>query len=182
MFTWKITNDFYLTFNNKSSVDQPTPLLRDRFSLLRMDSLPSEFSLKCNVLKCSRKLIDEAWITSCGHIFCVDCGSVKLDQLPVLCPRCSTHFSSPFDVMISDLNPPSHFKKVKTTCSLNLVNPSCQSSLRTDGFDGIVAKRVSFCGHERHRFLDETNVRHLQQLRNVCPFCSCSSHRHDQSL
>ena len=125
LFTWKITNDFYLTFHNKSNVDQPTPLLRNRFSLLRMDSLPSEFSLKCNVLKCSRKLIDEAWITSCGHIFCVDCGSVKLDQLPVLCPRCSTHFSSPFDVMISDLNPPSHFKKVKTTFSLNLVNPSC---------------------------------------------------------
>lgn len=73
------------------------------------------FVLRCNVSACSLNLAnqnEQAWITICGHIFCANCGSAELGNIPVNCPTCSHVLTSPFDILKSQLSPPSHFIKV----------------------------------------------------------------------
>lgn len=74
------------------------------------------FVLKCNVSACYQELsnkIDQPWITVCGHIFCASCGLAELGKLPAICPICCHQLTSPFDIIQSELNPPSHFVEVK---------------------------------------------------------------------
>lgn len=74
------------------------------------------FVLKCNVSACNQDLSnksEQAWITICGHIFCASCGIAELGNLPVICPICSHMLTSPFDILKAELNPPSHFIKVR---------------------------------------------------------------------
>ena len=77
-----------------------------------------QFKLRCNVSACNQEVCDiktdQAWITICGHIFCSHCGVAELGNLPVTCPICSHELTSPFDVIQSELDPPSHFIKVNT--------------------------------------------------------------------
>ncbi|XP_057377329.1 E3 ubiquitin-protein ligase CCNB1IP1-like [Daphnia carinata] len=70
------------------------------------------FVLRCNVSACYQELsnkTDQPWITVCGHIFCVSCGLAELGKLPAICPICCHQLTSPFDIIQSELNPPSHF-------------------------------------------------------------------------
>ncbi|XP_046441133.1 E3 ubiquitin-protein ligase CCNB1IP1-like [Daphnia pulex] len=70
------------------------------------------FVLKCNVSACYQEVsnkTDQPWITVCGHIFCASCGLAELGKLPAICPICSHQLTSPFDIIQSELNPPSHF-------------------------------------------------------------------------
>ena len=76
------------------------------------------FVLKCNVSACYQDVSNmstqesQPWITVCGHIFCASCGMTELGKLPAICPICSHQLTSPFDIIQSELNPPSHFVEV----------------------------------------------------------------------
>ncbi|KAI1456622.1 hypothetical protein F4805DRAFT_475763 [Annulohypoxylon moriforme] len=74
-----------------------------------------EHVLRCNALKCRKDLGDRALVTTCSHIFCLDCA----DRLGLTgqgheprnsCPACGSHLTSPDDAVISNLNPSEDYK------------------------------------------------------------------------
>ncbi|KAI1070851.1 hypothetical protein LB507_007044 [Fusarium sp. FIESC RH6] len=74
-----------------------------------------EHALTCNNLKCRRELSDRALVTTCSHIFCVECAQ----QLGVTgqdaerhntCPACESQLTKPDDAVITNLNPSEDYK------------------------------------------------------------------------
>ncbi|KXH27413.1 hypothetical protein CSIM01_02697 [Colletotrichum simmondsii] len=68
-----------------------------------------EHALKCNVLKCRKELSDQALVTTCSHIFCVDCskrhgltGQVQVRRKS--CPACECQLNNPDDAVVTNLN------------------------------------------------------------------------------
>ncbi|CAN8102804.1 unnamed protein product [Discula destructiva] len=73
-----------------------------------------EHALRCNDMKCRAELRDRAVVTTCSHIFCVDCGNRSgLDGAPRdrrVCPACQTHLPRPDDAINAVLNPSEDYK------------------------------------------------------------------------
>ncbi|KAI1409048.1 hypothetical protein F5Y13DRAFT_203871 [Hypoxylon sp. FL1857] len=74
-----------------------------------------EHILRCNALKCRKELGDRALVTTCSHIFCVDCAARlgltgQRHEHHHSCPACGSHLTSPDDAVISDLNPSEDYK------------------------------------------------------------------------
>ncbi|KAL3427326.1 E3 ubiquitin-protein ligase CCNB1IP1 [Phlyctema vagabunda] len=74
-----------------------------------------EFTLRCNNLKCRRELTAHAVVTTCSHIFCVDCSnqSQLSDQRHghrPACLACDSHLPNPDDVVVANLNPTEDYK------------------------------------------------------------------------
>ncbi|KAG9245058.1 cyclin B1 interacting protein-like protein 1 [Calycina marina] len=74
-----------------------------------------EHTLRCNSLECRRELKDHAVVTTCSHIFCVDCSnreqlSGRADGQRPICPACDMHLMNPDDVVITNLNPTEDYK------------------------------------------------------------------------
>ncbi|KAH8602068.1 hypothetical protein B0O99DRAFT_561201, partial [Bisporella sp. PMI_857] len=74
-----------------------------------------EHTLRCNSLKCRKELGDQGVVTTCSHIFCVDCSNRF--QLPSgpngqrpMCPACDMHLTNPDDVVVTTLNPTEDYK------------------------------------------------------------------------
>lgn len=74
-----------------------------------------EHTLTCNNLKCRSELTDHALVTTCSHIFCVNCA----DSLGVTdqtanrrtsCPACKSQLSNPDDAVITNLKPSEEYK------------------------------------------------------------------------
>ncbi|KAI6084795.1 hypothetical protein F4821DRAFT_261509 [Hypoxylon rubiginosum] len=71
--------------------------------------------LRCNILKCRKELRDKALVTTCSHIFCIDCASrlgltgQRYDHCKS-CPACGAQLTNPDDAVISDLNPSEDYK------------------------------------------------------------------------
>ncbi|CAK5276031.1 unnamed protein product [Mycena citricolor] len=65
--------------------------------------------LKCNRLTCRRPLSDKAVVTTCSHIFCVECAN-ELFNASRLCPACETVLSEPDDVVVCSLHPSNDYK------------------------------------------------------------------------
>ncbi|GAA5875981.1 hypothetical protein JCM3774_002306 [Rhodotorula dairenensis] len=67
--------------------------------------------LKCNSLRCRKSLALEgsAVVTTCSHIFCIDCANA-LFSLPQICPACETALPDPDDVVQTSLNPHDSYK------------------------------------------------------------------------
>ncbi|KAL0769383.1 hypothetical protein CaCOL14_008691 [Colletotrichum acutatum] len=68
-----------------------------------------EHTLKCNVLKCRKELSDQALVTTCSHIFCVDCSKRHglTGQAPDCrksCPACECQLNNPDDAVVTNLN------------------------------------------------------------------------------
>ncbi|KAJ5042422.1 uncharacterized protein L3040_004971 [Drepanopeziza brunnea f. sp. 'multigermtubi'] len=74
-----------------------------------------EFGLRCNVLKCRKEVGDHAMVTTCSHVFCIDCAnrsglaSVRDGQRPI-CPACDVQLSNPDDAVVANLNPTEDYK------------------------------------------------------------------------
>ncbi|RGP66402.1 e3 ubiquitin- ligase ccnb1ip1 [Fusarium longipes] len=87
--------------------DMMTP---GQHSMLRM-----EHALTCNNLKCRRELSDRALVTTCSHIFCVEC-SQRLGitgqeaERRNTCPACESQLTKPDDAVITNLNPSEDYK------------------------------------------------------------------------
>ncbi|KAI1205886.1 uncharacterized protein F4807DRAFT_464348 [Annulohypoxylon truncatum] len=74
-----------------------------------------EHVLRCNALKCRKELGDRALVTTCSHIFCLDCaarlGLTSQGHEPHnSCPACGSRLTSPDDAVISNLNPSEDYK------------------------------------------------------------------------
>ncbi|KAF2461197.1 hypothetical protein BDY21DRAFT_279650 [Lineolata rhizophorae] len=73
-----------------------------------------DFTFRCNFLKCRAVLDDCAIVTTCSHIFCLQCAenqglaNATLDRR--ICPACDTRLNNPDDVVKSVLNPSEDYK------------------------------------------------------------------------
>ncbi|PMD30578.1 hypothetical protein L207DRAFT_473535 [Hyaloscypha variabilis F] len=74
-----------------------------------------EHTLRCNVLKCRKELNDHAVVTTCSHVFCIDCANrcqisgQREGQRPS-CPACHVSLTNPDDVVVTNLNPTEDYK------------------------------------------------------------------------
>ncbi|KAJ2898237.1 hypothetical protein MKZ38_004063 [Zalerion maritima] len=69
--------------------------------------------LRCNSLNCRRPLTDQALVTTCSHIFCLDCANrLGLDPRRDrnVCPACGVILTSPGDYPVNSLNPTEDYK------------------------------------------------------------------------
>ncbi|CAG1981067.1 unnamed protein product [Fusarium graminearum] len=74
-----------------------------------------EHALTCNNLKCRRELSDRALVTTCSHIFCVECAqrlsiTGQEAERRNTCPACESQLTKPDDAVITNLNPSEDYK------------------------------------------------------------------------
>lgn len=71
----------------------------------------AEADMHCNVLQCRKTLSleAEACVTSCSHIFCLECSN-KLFSEALVCPACNTGLPESGDIILSQLNPTEQYK------------------------------------------------------------------------
>ncbi|RAL15761.1 uncharacterized protein BO97DRAFT_174456 [Aspergillus homomorphus CBS 101889] len=73
-----------------------------------------DFYLRCNSLKCRTQLKERAVVTTCSHIFCLQCASnLGLSQPTSVerrCPACQTILINPDDAVATSLNPSEDYK------------------------------------------------------------------------
>ncbi|KAH8912881.1 hypothetical protein BR93DRAFT_933808 [Coniochaeta sp. PMI_546] len=71
-------------------------------------------NLKCNVFGCDAELKEEAFVTTCSHIYCCDCaartGLTSEDRSQRVCPACKTQLPNQYDVFQNYLNPAEDWK------------------------------------------------------------------------
>ncbi|KIY73771.1 hypothetical protein CYLTODRAFT_416794 [Cylindrobasidium torrendii FP15055 ss-10] len=65
--------------------------------------------LKCNRLTCRKPLSDKAVVTTCSHIFCVECANELFTEAR-LCPACEALLNEPDDVVVCSLHPSNDYK------------------------------------------------------------------------
>ncbi|KAH8925102.1 hypothetical protein BT69DRAFT_1216975 [Atractiella rhizophila] len=67
--------------------------------------------LRCNSLKCRKplSLSGQAVVTTCSHIFCIDCANVLITEAR-LCPACETALTEQDDIVSTTLNPTNDYK------------------------------------------------------------------------
>ncbi|KAI0637757.1 hypothetical protein C8Q77DRAFT_387441 [Trametes polyzona] len=121
-------------------------------------------NLRCNRLTCRRSLTDKAVVTTCSHIFCVDCAN-ELFNASRLCPACETSLTEPDDVVVCSLHPSNDYK----TSVLSGLNPTIILE--------ICSRALSFWQYQIHqeqsfqqalyRNVTEKNAQLEKRLENV---------------
>ncbi|KAL3479331.1 hypothetical protein BJX99DRAFT_244928 [Aspergillus californicus] len=73
-----------------------------------------DFCLRCNSLSCRISLKGRAIVTTCSHIFCLQCaenfGLSRPTGRERYCPACQSTLSNPHDAVAAVLNPPEDYK------------------------------------------------------------------------
>ncbi|KAL1791855.1 hypothetical protein ACET3X_009606 [Alternaria dauci] len=73
-----------------------------------------EFVLRCNDLKCRKRLHERAVVTTCSHVFCSDCadttGLSRSTNAHRTCPACNASLHNPDDVVVAGLSPSEDYK------------------------------------------------------------------------
>ncbi|GLB33523.1 putative chiasma assembly protein [Lyophyllum shimeji] len=120
--------------------------------------------LKCNRLTCRQSLTDKAVVTTCSHIFCVECAN-ELFSAARLCPACDTTLGEADDVVVSSLHPSNDYK----TSVLSGLTPSTILE--------ICSRAISFWQYQIFqenafqqavmRSLNDKNAQLQKQLENV---------------
>lgn len=73
----------------------------------------SEQYLSCNLRNCGKRLKEQAYVTSCSHIFCVEHGQRALkNNSPAECMVCGTKIDKQYDFVLINLNPTDQYKSV----------------------------------------------------------------------
>ncbi|GAA5809347.1 hypothetical protein MFLAVUS_002755 [Mucor flavus] len=93
-----------------------------------------DVDIHCNVIKCRRKLSVEgqACVTSCSHIFCLDCAKKSFDKASI-CPACKTNLVQENDDMILvQMNPTEEYKS------------SVLAGLKPDNILDICSRAIAF--------------------------------------
>ncbi|KAH9981857.1 hypothetical protein BJV74DRAFT_778294 [Russula compacta] len=140
-----------------------------------------DFDFRCNRLSCRKSLTDKAVVTTCSHIFCVDCAN-ELFGASRLCPACETSLTEPDDVVV---------REVAKTLFLNCVEKKRVSSLhpsndyKTSVLSGlnpatileICSRAISFWQYQIHqensfqhavvRSINDKNAHLQKQLENL---------------
>lgn len=71
--------------------------------------------LTCNIRNCFKKLKEQAYVTSCSHIFCIEHGQrVVKNGLPNDCCICGKKLQNHYDFVLINLNPTEQYKSVST--------------------------------------------------------------------
>lgn len=70
-----------------------------------------ELELRCNIVKCRSKVRGSAYITSCSHIFCLDCASKTFNR-SMTCPACHSQLVESRDLFYADLKPTEEWKSM----------------------------------------------------------------------
>ncbi|KAI0068893.1 hypothetical protein BV25DRAFT_61365 [Artomyces pyxidatus] len=106
--------------------------------------------LRCNRLTCRKALADKAVVTTCSHIFCVECAN-ELFNSTRICPGCETSLTEPDDVVVCSLHPSNDYK----TSVLSGLSPSTILE--------ICGRAISFWQYQIHQ---ENSFQHAV-VRNV---------------
>ncbi|XP_047134440.1 E3 ubiquitin-protein ligase CCNB1IP1 isoform X1 [Hydra vulgaris] len=67
--------------------------------------------LVCNFKKCRKRLVNNAWVTSCSHTFCDEDGTREFSKA-LVCPACETNLSGKHDIVRHDLQPADQYKSM----------------------------------------------------------------------
>lgn len=100
--------------SDRTSYSRPRPHLRYCCSSRPLPAMDS--TLKCNDLKCRIPCPEQAVVTTCSHIFCVNCaarlGLIEQhpNEGPRTCPACYTQLVNPDDAVVTALNPSEDYK------------------------------------------------------------------------
>ncbi|KAN0127082.1 hypothetical protein V8E53_015100 [Lactarius tabidus] len=123
-----------------------------------------EFDFRCNRLSCRKSLTEKAVVTTCSHIFCVDCAN-ELFSASRLCPACETSLTEPDDVVVSSLHPSNDYK---TVC----VHMRAEATILE-----ICSRAISFWQYQIHqensfqhavvRSINDKNAQLQKQLENL---------------
>ncbi|KAI8809238.1 hypothetical protein BJ742DRAFT_677056 [Cladochytrium replicatum] len=67
--------------------------------------------LRCNNIQCRKNLSSNsrACVTTCSHIFCVDCANQAFNSA-LVCPACETSLTESDDIVFTELNPSEDYK------------------------------------------------------------------------
>ncbi|KAI8666896.1 RING-type domain-containing protein [Fusarium sp. Ph1] len=87
--------------------------LRTHCLLVGSDDM--EHTLICNNLQCRQELGERALVTTCSHIFCLECAerlgvTGQETERRNTCPACHSHFNNPDDAVITNLSPSEEYK------------------------------------------------------------------------
>lgn len=94
-----------------------------------------EVTLRCNNLTCRCQLLHKAVVTTCSHIFCVDCGT-RYFESALVCPACETSLTQRDDIVFAELLPTEDYKS------------SVLAGLRPDIVAEICGRALSFWGYQ----------------------------------
>ncbi|KAF9514161.1 hypothetical protein BS47DRAFT_1295397 [Hydnum rufescens UP504] len=134
--------------------------------------------LHCNRLTCRKLLVDKAVVTTCSHIFCVECANEIFATPSLICAACETALDQPDDVVI--VIPVPFFEFTVKICSLHPTNDyktSILSGLSPSIILEICSRAMSFWQYQIHqessfqqavlRNVNERNAQMQKQLENV---------------
>ncbi|KAN0097661.1 hypothetical protein V8E55_002107 [Tylopilus felleus] len=120
--------------------------------------------LKCNRLNCRKTLVDKAVVTTCSHIFCLECAN-ELFNASRLCPACETSLIEPDDVVVCCLHPTNDYKtSVLSGLSPSIIMEICSRALSFWQYQ--IHQENSF-QHAVTRNLNDKNAQLQKQLENV---------------
>ena len=87
-------------------------------------SYKMEAPLRCNTTTCRGQLVERAVVTTCSHIFCLQCadktGLARSIQAQRQCPACKAPLPNPDDAVTTTLQPTEDYK----TSVLSGLDPS----------------------------------------------------------
>ncbi|KAI7854320.1 hypothetical protein BDC45DRAFT_569425 [Circinella umbellata] len=103
--------------------------------------------IHCNVLTCRRALCHEteACVTSCSHIFCINCANRHFNQA-LVCPACNTSLTQSDDIYVTQLNPSEEYKS------------SILSGLRPDVIMDISSRALAFYQYQTSQELSYKTI------------------------
>ncbi|KJA24562.1 hypothetical protein HYPSUDRAFT_161841 [Hypholoma sublateritium FD-334 SS-4] len=120
--------------------------------------------LKCNRLTCHRSLLDKAVVTTCSHIFCIDCAN-ELFNAARLCPACETNLTEPDDVVVCSLQPTNDYKtSVLSGLAPSIILEVCSRAI---SFWQYQIHQENTFQHAMVRNLNDKNAQLQKQLDNV---------------
>ncbi|KAI9248484.1 hypothetical protein BDA99DRAFT_564723 [Phascolomyces articulosus] len=112
--------------------------------------------IHCNVLQCRRALCHEteACVTSCSHIFCINCANHHFNQA-LVCPACSTPLTQSDDIVVTQLNPSEEYKS------------SILAGLKPDVIMDISSRAVAFHSYQISQELSYKSIMY-QNMESKC--------------
>ncbi|XP_049874152.1 E3 ubiquitin-protein ligase CCNB1IP1-like [Pectinophora gossypiella] len=110
----------------------------------------------CNFRKCRKSLINQAWVTTCSHAFCIEHGKREFKrnaENSLTCPACGSELRDKFDVIQADLKPNETFKSIVL------------AGMKPDTIMDIAMRAISFWSYqvEQETLYQESMAKHARE-------------------